>query len=103
MQHVQGRAGQPLLAADHMGDAHQVVVHDVGQVISGHAITLEEHFVVDVGAVHHHPAANGVLEAHLRIARHFQRTTCSSPRASRSFSDVLSVKLFFMCSRVTAL
>ena len=71
-EHMHWRARQPLFATDHMRNAHEVIVHDVGEVVSGHAVALEEHLVIDVGAVYHHPSTYDVLEAHLGVARHFQ-------------------------------
>ena len=71
-QHVQGGTGQPLLAPHHVRDRHQVVVHDVGQVVGGHAVALEQHLVIDVAALHHHPSPDAVLEANLLMAGHFQ-------------------------------
>ena len=44
-----------------MGDLHGVVVHDVGQVVGGHAVALEEHLVVKQTAVHRHVAAYHVV------------------------------------------
>ena len=43
---VPGRAGQPLLSPHYVADLHQVVVRDVGQVVSGEAVGLEHHEVV---------------------------------------------------------
>ena len=46
-QNVLGDRGQPFLAAGHMGDLHQVVVHHIGHVIGRHAVGLEQHLHVD--------------------------------------------------------
>ena len=35
-----------------MGDAHQVVVDDVGEVVGGQSVGLDEDLVVQVGVVH---------------------------------------------------
>nr|GFC95469.1 hypothetical protein [Tanacetum cinerariifolium] len=59
-QHVQRRGGQPLLAPNDVGDVHQVVVHDVGQVVGRHAIRLHQHLVIDGARMHHDPAANQI-------------------------------------------
>ena len=40
--------GDPLLGADDVGDPHQVVVDDIGEVIGGEAVGLHQHLVVDV-------------------------------------------------------
>ena len=47
-QIILGSRGQILAAPDHMGDAHQVVVDDIGEVIGGQAVPLDEHLVVQV-------------------------------------------------------
>ena len=47
-QHVLGRGGDPLLGADDVGDLHEVVVDDVGEVVGREAVGLEQHLVVDV-------------------------------------------------------
>ena len=53
---VLGRGRDPLLGADDVGDAHEVVVDDVGQVVGGQAVALEEHLVVAAGVREHHLA-----------------------------------------------
>src|SRR5699024_1480299 len=45
-QVVLGGGGQVLAAPDHVGNAHQVVVHHVGEVVGGQAVPLDEHLVV---------------------------------------------------------
>ena len=44
---VEGQAGQPFVAPDDMGGAHEVVIHGVGKVIGGNAVGFEKH-VIDV-------------------------------------------------------
>ena len=51
-QVVLGGGGQVLAASDHMGDAHQVVVHHIGKVIGGQAVPLDQHLVVQGGIFH---------------------------------------------------
>ncbi len=48
---VLGGGGDPLFGADDVGDAHEVVVDDVGEVVGGEAVGLHEDLVVDVGVV----------------------------------------------------
>ena len=58
--------GQPLLATDDMGDFHQVVVDDVGQVIGRQLVgTLVEHLVIEDVALHTHLTANQVVDQYL--------------------------------------
>ena len=61
-QVVLGGGGQVFAASDHMGDAHEVVVNDVGEVIGGQSVGLNEHLIVQVGVVHGHIAIDGVVE-----------------------------------------
>ena len=70
-QHVERRAGQPLLAADDVGYLHQVVVHDVGQVVCGQFVgALVEHLVVYDVALDAHLAAYDVVDEHLASRLH---------------------------------
>ena len=62
-QHMQGSTGQPLFATDDMGDFHEMVVDDVGQMIGGQLVgTLEEHLVVEDVALDDHIAAYHVVD-----------------------------------------
>ena len=42
---VEGQGGEPLIPPDHMGGAHQVVIHGVGKVVGGDAVGLQKHMV----------------------------------------------------------
>ena len=65
-QHMKRRTGQPLLATDHMRDLHQVVIHDIRQMIGGQQVgTLIEHLIVKDIALHPHLTANQVVHQHL--------------------------------------
>ena len=55
-----GQGGEPLLRPDDVGDPHQVVVHDVCEVVGGEAVALQEDLVVDLGVVEAHLAAQEV-------------------------------------------
>ena len=46
-----GVGGQVLGAADDVGDLHQVVVHDVGEIVGGHSVTLKQHLIVKGGVL----------------------------------------------------
>ena len=61
-QDVLGRGGDPLLGADDVGDLHQVVVDDIGEVVGGEAVGLHEDLVVDVVVVEGDVAAELVAE-----------------------------------------
>ena len=61
-QHVQRRGRQPFLAPDHVRDFHQVVVHDVGQMVSGQVVgALVQHFVVQNVGIHRYLSPDHVL------------------------------------------
>ena len=61
-QVVLGGGGQVLAAPDHVGNAHQVVVHHVGEVIGGQAVPLDEHLVVQGLVLHGDVPEDGVVE-----------------------------------------
>ena len=50
-QDVFGGGGDPLFGADDVGDLHEVVVDDIGEVVGGEAVGLHEDLVVDVGVL----------------------------------------------------
>ena len=70
--HVLGERRQPLLGADHVGDAHQVVVHHVGQVVGGIAVALEQDLVVHLGTLEADVTPQRVADDHRVVARHGQ-------------------------------
>src|SRR5699024_7879764 len=51
-QVVLGGRGEVLRATHHVGDAHEVVVHHVGEVIGGQAVPFQQHLVVQGVVVH---------------------------------------------------
>ena len=69
---VNGRAGEPLLAPQDVGDGHLVVVRDRRQVVGGEAVRLEQHRVLDQGVLEADRAPDGVPEDGLPFARHQQ-------------------------------
>ena len=69
-QVVLGRGGKILIAADHMGDAHGVVVHHIGKVIGWHAIALDENLIVQRAAFHGHIAVHLIMEGHGPLSGH---------------------------------
>ena len=65
-ENVQWGTRQPFLTTNHVRDFHQVVVHDVCEVICRQFVgTLIEHFVVDDVALYHHFATYHVIHMHL--------------------------------------
>ena len=47
-RHVYGQGRQPFLPADNVGGSHKVVVHNMGKVVGGNAVRLQEHKVLIV-------------------------------------------------------
>ena len=45
-QVVLGSGGEVLAAPDHVGDAHEVIVHHVGKVVGGQAVPLQQNLIV---------------------------------------------------------
>ena len=43
---VTGRGGKILHAAHNMGDAHEMVIDDVGKVVGGHTVLLDQNHVI---------------------------------------------------------
>ncbi len=65
-------ARQPFFAPDDVRDVHQVVVHDIGEVVSGHTVGFQQHLVVQFAALEHHVAANHILDVDALPRLHFQ-------------------------------
>ena len=61
-QIVLGGGGEIFAAPDHVGDAHEVVVHHVGEVVGGQAVPLQEHLVVQGLVLHGDVAKAHVVE-----------------------------------------
>ena len=68
--HVLRQRRQPLLRPDDVGDAHEVVVHHVREVVGGEAVALQQDLVVHLRVVEAHLAAQEVPHDGLAPARH---------------------------------
>ena len=66
-QVVLGCGGEVLVAAHDVGDAHQVIVDDVGEVVGRQAVCLDEHVVIQRVAVHLDVAVDDVVKARLAL------------------------------------
>jgi len=44
--HMQRSRGKPFFPTDYVSDPHSVVIHDIGQVVGGHPVRFEQHFIV---------------------------------------------------------
>ncbi len=63
---MEGCRGEPFLTADHVGDFHQVVVDNVGQVIGGQIVgALVEHLVIEDRRIDGHLSAEQVVDLHV--------------------------------------
>ena len=62
--------GKVLVAAYNMGDAHEVVVHNVGKVVGRHAVGLNQDLVVQCAVLHCHISVNVVVECGSSLQRH---------------------------------
>ena len=63
---MKGCAWQPFLATNDVRHLHQVVVHDVGEMVSWQLVgTLVEHLIVEDTAVDTHFSANDVVHNHV--------------------------------------
>src|SRR5690606_40346115 len=58
-------------AADHVGDAHQVIIHHVGEVVGGHAVGLEQHLHVHLGPGNLDDAPQAIIEGTDALLRDF--------------------------------
>jgi hypothetical protein len=67
-----GQRRQPLLGADDVADAHEVVVDHVGEVVGREAVRLEQHLVVDLGGVEADRAAEQVVDLELTPGGHLE-------------------------------
>ena len=57
------RRGQILAAADDVGDAHEVVVHDIGKVVGGHTVGLDQNLVVQLLDIDLDVAIDNIVKA----------------------------------------
>ena len=72
-QVVQRQGREPLLAADDLGDFHQMVVHDVGEVVGRELVgPLPEHLVVQGVGIDGDVAADEVVHLHDAVLRHLE-------------------------------
>ena len=61
-QIVLGSRGEILAAAHHMGDTHQMVIDDVGEVVGGQTVALQKHLIVQRGVFHSNIAEDSIVE-----------------------------------------
>ena len=101
---VQGQGRKPLLSADDLGDLHQVVIHDVGEMVCGQLVgPFPEHLVVErVGIDFHVPADHvvhdddpvlGHLEADCPVGGLLEQPLCLLLRKGQGVAHVLACRL----------
>ncbi len=82
-QQVLWRGIDPFLTAQHVRDAHQVIIDHIGKVVGRHAIRLEQHLHVDLRPLELDFAAQHVAHLTDALARHphahHRRFTGSDP------------------------
>jgi hypothetical protein len=69
--HLAGGIGEVIDAADHVRDAHVVIVDDDGMVVDRRAVAADDDHVVEVGVLPHDAALHPVLDHGLAVERCF--------------------------------
>src|SRR5580698_2717238 len=69
-QDVLGRGGDPLFGAYDIGDAHEMVIDYVGEVVGGEAVRLHQYLIVDVAVLEGDVAAKLITEGGGVAGRH---------------------------------
>ncbi len=88
------RGGEILAAADDVGYAHKVVVHDVCKVICGHPVGLYQYLVVDLAVVHLDVAVDHVVKGRNALAGHLLADNIRLARGKPP--------LYLLCGQVAA-
>ena len=70
-QQMLGRRRYPFFAAHHMGDAHQMVIDDIGQMVGRQAVRLHQHLHIDDGIFKFDFAAQRILHDAFPFGRDF--------------------------------
>jgi hypothetical protein len=64
--------GEMVVAADHVGDRHVVVVHHDRVLVGGRAVPAQDDHVVELGVRHAHDALDEVVDDRLAFARRLE-------------------------------
>ena len=70
-QIILGCGGKIFTAADNMGDVHQVVIHNIGEVIGREAVCLHQNLVIQLRIIHGDITINHVMEGGCAAFGHF--------------------------------
>jgi len=68
-EHLARRAGEEVVAADHVRDPHVVVVDHHAEVVDGHAVRAHDDEVVQIDVPEHDPALHVVVDDGLTLER----------------------------------
>ena len=63
---------QVIIAADHVGHAHVVIVHHHGQHIGGRTVRPQQHEIIQLGIVHRHRALHLIVNGDTAFTRRLQ-------------------------------
>ena len=66
------RTWQPFFSPYDVCDFHQVIIHNIGQVVSRHAIAFEYYFIIQLIAAESDIASDAILYMYLHIMRYVQ-------------------------------
>ena len=89
-QHMQRSGRQPLLATDDVRNFHQMVVHDVGQVIGREFVgRLVKDLVIQNGGINDHIATDQVGHMHVFVRLNLETHYILRPRAEQSIHLLL--------------
>ena len=55
-------AWQPFFAADHIGDLHQMIIDDIGEMISWITICFQKHFIIQLSTVENDLTPDFILD-----------------------------------------
>ena len=69
-QHLPRRVRDVILAADHVRDLHQRIVHDHGEVVGGAAVGADQHRIADHVGAEGDLAADEILERDVDVLGH---------------------------------
>ena len=61
-QYLLGGVGNVIVAAQHMGHAHVMIIHHHGHIVCGHPVRPAQHHVVQLGHIHGDMSFNHVIE-----------------------------------------
>ena len=67
---VFGTGGEILVSSHYVCDAHEMVIHDVGEVVGGHSVALDEDLILELLVLHADVSVYQVMESRDALGRH---------------------------------